>query len=60
MGALSHMYAFFEGIHISHTNCSNIILVIVNYFLYYVRNEKKNKKIELNWIDNFLHDAYFT
>ena len=21
---------------------------------------KKKLKIELNWIDNFLHDAYFT
>ena len=40
-------YAFFDGIHISHTYCLKIILVIVNYFLYYVRDEKK-LKIKLN------------
>ena len=34
-------YAFFDGIHISHTYCVKIIFAIVNYFLYYVRDENK-------------------
>ena len=34
-------YAFFDGIHISHTYCVKIILAIVNYFMYHVRDENK-------------------
>ena len=34
-------YAFFDGIHISHTYCAKIILATVNYFMYHVRDENK-------------------
>ena len=42
-------YAFFDGIHISHTYCIEIFLAIVNYFLYYVRDENKWIELKACW-----------